>query len=129
MIMVIVQNFIDSEDGRRQDSRCQTRVGTRRSVRPTTRVSLRLGNHPLHEPLVLCHPVRTHVNRWDKHMSVISILHRRMDGGRTRQLRDGDTVCVETYTSHGRVTGGAHDTMIDKRTRPGPPTGQSDAAA
>ena len=37
----------------------------------------------------------------------------RWEAAATTQLRDGDAACVETYTSHGRVTGGDHDTMID----------------
>ncbi|MEJ7725546.1 MAG: MobF family relaxase [Actinomycetes bacterium] len=37
----------------------------------------------------------------------------RWEATATRQLRDGDSACVDTYTQRGRVTGGDHDTMID----------------
>ena len=37
----------------------------------------------------------------------------RWEANATRQLRDGDPTCVDTYAEHGRVTGGDHDTMID----------------
>ena len=38
----------------------------------------------------------------------------RWEAAATRQLRDGDPMCVDTYTEHGRVTGGDHDAVIDK---------------
>lgn len=37
----------------------------------------------------------------------------RWEAAATRQLRDGDPACVDTYTQRGRVAGGEHDTMID----------------
>lgn len=37
----------------------------------------------------------------------------RWEADATRQLRDGDPISIDTYTEHGRVTGGDHDTMID----------------
>lgn len=37
----------------------------------------------------------------------------RWEAEATRRLRAGDAACVDTYTEHGRVTGGDHDTMIE----------------
>jgi ATP-dependent exoDNAse (exonuclease V) alpha subunit len=31
----------------------------------------------------------------------------------TRQLRNGDPACLETYAKHGRINGGDHDAMLD----------------
>jgi conjugative relaxase-like TrwC/TraI family protein len=37
----------------------------------------------------------------------------RWEAHATRQLRDGDPACLETYATHGRISGGDHHTMLD----------------
>jgi ATP-dependent exoDNAse (exonuclease V) alpha subunit len=37
----------------------------------------------------------------------------RWEAHATRQLRNGDPACLETYAKHGRINGGDHDAMLD----------------
>jgi ATP-dependent exoDNAse (exonuclease V) alpha subunit len=37
----------------------------------------------------------------------------RWEAHATRQLRNGDPTCLDTYAKHGRINGGDHDAMLD----------------
>jgi AAA domain len=37
----------------------------------------------------------------------------RWEAQATRQLRNGDPACIETYHQHGRINDGDHDAMLD----------------
>jgi AAA domain len=52
----------------------------------------------------------------DGHTATLEGLWRfqhRWEAHATRQPRDGDTACLETYQQHGRINGGGHDKMLD----------------